>query len=108
MNRSRFVVGSLIAGFVGILVTTGTAQAAGVSRAAMLANSCAACHGPNGRGANRIPRIAGLDAKDIFETMKGFQTGEERSTVMDRHAKGYTDREIRLVAEYFAKLKNNK
>jgi sulfide dehydrogenase cytochrome subunit len=108
MNRSHLIVGSLIAGFAGMLVATGVAQAAGISRAAMLANSCAACHGPDGRGAKKIPKLKGLDAKDIIETMKGFQTGEEKSTVMDRHAKGYTDQEIKLMANYFAKFKKKK
>jgi sulfide dehydrogenase cytochrome subunit len=34
--------------------------------------------------------------------MESFRSGETESTVMGRQAKGYTDEEILLIAEYFA------
>jgi sulfide dehydrogenase cytochrome subunit len=37
--------------------------------------------------------------------MEEYRSGERASTVMARHAKGYTDDEILLIAEYFAKRK---
>ena len=36
--------------------------------------------------------------------MKEFRNGEKDSTVMKRIAKGYNDRDIRLIAGYFASL----
>ena len=39
-----------------------------------------------------------------MKTMKEFRNGERDSTVMERIAKGYNDRDIRLIAGYFASL----
>ena len=38
--------------------------------------------------------------------MNDFRSGNRPSTVMGRHAKGYTDEEISLIAEYFANPRN--
>lgn len=81
------------------------AAAAGVDRSELLASMCVTCHGPDGKGSKKVPKLKGLEVRDIVQSMKGFQTGEESSTIMDRHANGYTDAEIRLMAEYFSALK---
>ena len=73
-----------------------------VERAELLSSMCVTCHGPDGRGSKKIPKLKGLKVSDIVESMKGFKTGEESSTIMERHAKGYTDEEVKLMAEYFA------
>ncbi|NIV74220.1 MAG: c-type cytochrome [Gammaproteobacteria bacterium] len=88
---------------IGILASPAASiQAAEVSRAAMLATSCAGCHGPDGRSPGAIPSIAGKSPEFIEEALKEFRAGERPATVMDRHAKGYTDEEIELIAEFFS------
>ncbi|NIR28662.1 MAG: cytochrome C [Gammaproteobacteria bacterium] len=79
-----------------------TAGAGQVSRAAMLASSCAGCHGTDGASPGAIPSIAGKSATFIERALKEFRAGTRPATVMDRHAKGYTDEEIELIAEFFA------
>ena len=69
----------------------------------MLAHSCAACHGTMGKSPGAIPSINGKSASFIFQALKEFQTGSRPSTVMDRQAKGYSDRELRLIADFFSK-----
>lgn len=78
------------------------AHAAKVSRGAMLANSCAGCHGTGGKSPGSIPTIAGKSAQFIEQSLKDFRSGKVNSTLMGRHAKGYTDEEIKLIAEFFA------
>jgi len=56
-------------------------------------------------GARRIPKLSKLSKQDISESLHGFKSGEERSTIMGRHAEAYTDEEITLLAEYFANQK---
>lgn len=73
-----------------------------LSRAAMLSASCEGCHGTHGRSKGAIPPIAGKSAEYLCETMESFRAGEKEATVMDRHVKGYTEEEIRLIAEYFS------
>jgi sulfide dehydrogenase cytochrome subunit len=90
--------------FLAVLSNTSYASG-GVTRGAMLANSCSACHGTDGQGSGRIPRINGFSKKDMVEMMQDFRTGKEQVTIMNRHAKGYTDEEVSLIADYFAGLK---
>lgn len=71
-------------------------------RAKVLASNCTTCHGPNGIGSRKIPKLKGLNHQDIMESMRGFQNGEEKSTIMSRHAKGYSREELKLLADYFA------
>ncbi len=77
---------------------------AGVSRGALLASMCSTCHGTDGTGSKSIPQLAGIEADDLFETMKAFASGEEEATIMGRHAAGYTDDELKAIADYFANL----
>lgn len=79
--------------------------AAGVSRAEMLVHQCFACHGTNGIGSLKIPELNSLKKSDILESLNGFKSGSEKSTIMDRHAKAYTDEEIKLIADYIVSLK---
>ena len=73
-----------------------------VSRGAILSGSCAGCHGTDGHSPGAIPSIAGKPAEHLERAMKQFRSGQRPSTVMGRQAKGYTDEEIKLIAEYFA------
>lgn len=86
-----------------ILLPVSPAHAAEVSQGAMLANSCAGCHGTDGKSPGSIPSIAGKTAPFIEKSLKEFRDGSRPATVMGRHAKGYNDEEIRLIADFFAK-----
>ena len=79
--------------------------ASGISQGAMLSNSCSACHGTDGKSPGAIPSIHGKSAKFISQALTEFRSGVRASTVMGRHAKGYSDAEITLIADYFAGLK---
>ena len=87
---------------VAISVSLFSISTQAVERGELLSSMCVTCHGPDGKGSKEMPRLKGLDVSDIVESMKGFKTGEESSTIMGRHAKGYTDKEIQMMAEYFA------
>lgn len=74
-----------------------------LSRGAMLSASCEGCHGTRGRRPGAIPPLAGRPENYLRETMESFRTGERPATVMGRLVKGYSEEEIRLIAEYFAR-----
>lgn len=91
-----------------LLVSTGLALAPAahtdeLDRAALLSASCEGCHGTGGRSPGAIPAIAGKSADYLRETLESFRSGEKQATVMGRHANGYSEKEIREIAEYFAK-----
>lgn len=67
-----------------------------------LAASCAACHGTDGNAVGRMVVLAGQDREVLVEKLVGFRTGGKAATVMHQHAKGYSDAEIALIAEYFS------
>ncbi len=78
-------------------------MAADITPGMMLSHSCAACHGTQGKSPGAIPSINGKSVKFIFESLKAFKADTRPSTVMGRHAKGYTDEELQRIAEFFSK-----
>ena len=87
------------------LLLASPGQADDLSRGEMLSISCAGCHGTDGHSPGSIPDISDKSAEYIRTSMEEFRSGKRESTVMGRHAKGYTDEEILLIAEYFANQK---
>ena len=87
------------------LLLASPGQAGDLSRGEMLSVSCAGCHGTDGHSPGSIPDISDKSAEYIRASMEEFRSGKRESTVMGRQAKGYTDEEILLIAEYFAKRK---
>lgn len=87
------------------LLTINNTAIAEVTEGAMLSNSCSACHGTDGKSPGAIPSLYGKSASFISQSLKEFRAGSKPSTVMGRHAKGYSDKEIQLIADYFAGLK---
>ena len=73
-------------------------------RGQILALSCASCHGTDGKSVGIIPGFHGKSASYLKAALMEFKNDERYSTVMGRHAKGYTDEEIELIAEYFGSL----
>ncbi|MBS7543791.1 c-type cytochrome [Ancylobacter oerskovii] len=65
------------------------------------ATSCTGCH-PRTAGRGPIPSLNGRSSEQIVSQMTAFRSGERTSTVMTRIAKGFSDEEIRAIADYFA------
>lgn len=89
--------------FGSCLSVSNSSLAIEISQGMMLSNSCAACHGTLGKSPGAIPAINGKSASFIAQSLKEFKNGSRPSTVMGRHAKGYTDQEIQLIADFFSK-----
>ncbi|HYD81623.1 MAG TPA: c-type cytochrome [Paucimonas sp.] len=71
-----------------------------------LAANCANCHGTNGRTVNgTLPPLAGQPAGAIVAALKEFKAGTRQATIMHQLAKGYSDEQIALIADYFAAQK---
>jgi len=82
-------------------------EAAVDPRGQILAFSCASCHGTDGKSVSIIPSFYGKSPEYLEMALKDFKSGRRYSTVMMRHAKGYTDEEIRLIAEYYGTVWQN-
>ena len=67
-----------------------------------LAATCANCHGTNGNGRGDMKPLAGVPAVTIITMLTQYKNGTLPATVMHQIAKGYTDEQIKLVANYLA------
>jgi len=91
--------------FAAICATRPAVAAADSNYPRDLASGCANCHGTNGKSVGIVPPLAGLDRDYIVLQMQDFKRGRRPSTVMHQIAKGYSDEQIELMAEYFAAQK---
>ncbi len=89
------------------MLAAGNAALAGpeISRGAILASTCFTCHGTDGKSPGEMPSIYGVPAESLEKTLQDFKSGMRPATVMDRHAKGYNDEEIREIADNLSKVK---
>ncbi|WP_416897404.1 MAG: c-type cytochrome [Minwuia sp.] len=76
-----------------------------LNRGAVLALSCAGCHGTDGKSPSSMPALDGHDRVYLARTMKEFRSGERPSTVMGRIATGYSDDDIEALAAHFDRLR---
>ena len=91
----------LAAAFLGGgLALPASAQDANLGR--NLAATCVTCHG-NSAGSTGI--LDGRPKSQIVQTMKAFKSGARPATLMHQLAKGYTEQQVELIAEYFSKQK---
>jgi cytochrome c553 len=84
------------------IATSGITRADDAHLERNLAAACAACHGTDGLSAGGIASLAGMPRDALIRTMREVRTGKRPSTVMQQLAKGYTDRDVALIAAYFA------
>ena len=89
---------------IAVLGTASAAHAAPmVTPEQCLAATCFNCHGPHGVSRGAIPSLAGQPAAKLLDRLMAYKSGQLAGTVMPQIAKGYTDEQIKLVADYFAK-----
>ena len=81
-----------------------------VGRAALLASACSGCH-VSRRGdaamesgaAAGIPDLAGYSAQRLEALLQEYQRQSDGPSAMHRLARGYSDDELRLIANYLGR-----
>ena len=87
-----------------LAVTPLAAPAQDRTAARSLAATCANCHGTEGRSATtEVSPLAGVPKQELLDKLKAFRDGARPSTVMQQLAKGYSDQQLELVADYFSR-----
>ena len=96
----------LLATVFGAFAAAGSMQVQAADPSAkMMADTCAGCHGTDGASVGPAsPNLAGISAIYFTDTMLAFKSGDRKSTIMGRIAKGYTDEQIEAMGEHFAAL----
>jgi cytochrome c553 len=76
------------------------------ARGAVLAETCAGCHGVpgsyNAYPAYRVPKLGGQNADYLEIALQGYRRGTRGHATMQGQASSLTDQDIADVAEYFA------
>ncbi len=89
-----------------MVVIPSVSYSGAISNAEMSATTCFSCHGPEGKFVGgTIPPLAGYPASVMASQLIAFKNGTRQSTIMQRHVKGYSDDELKAIANYFGTLK---
>ncbi|MBD3767279.1 MAG: cytochrome C [Gammaproteobacteria bacterium] len=102
MLKLSLLTGGLLAASSLVATSVHAAEVSGE----MLAQTCSGCHGTFGKIKNSaFMPLAGMNANTFVNTMKEFASGARPSTLMSSLAKGFTDDELKRMADYFAAQK---
>lgn len=90
-----------------LLATAGPAlaQANHPHLARNLAATCANCHGTNGQAKGDMKPLAGVSADKTLALLADYRSGAQPATIMHQIVKGYTEPQLKLIADYFAAQK---
>lgn len=93
--------GAVVAAVAVLAAAAASAQTVPSPPGRLLASNCFQCHGTNGQGPG-FDRIGGKSANELYGEMKEFQAGKEGQGIMARHAMGYTDAQLRSLAQWLS------
>lgn len=102
MHHQLRVLAAQIAA-IALIAAGGLARGAEPQPGRLLASNCFQCHGTNGNPVGGFDRLAGKSASKIYEEMLEYQSGKEGAGIMTLHARGYSEQQLRLIAEFFSK-----
>jgi cytochrome subunit of sulfide dehydrogenase len=94
-----------IRSFIGIAVlcTVVPSSHAAPPAGQLLASQCAQCHGTNGNGPG-FDELAGKGANELYNELREMKNRVLIEGIMDRQARGYTDGQLRLIADFLSSL----
>jgi cytochrome c553 len=95
LKISMAIVGSLV-------WATFPAQAGDAAAGKAKSESCAQCHGEDGK---EDPAIAGMDEGNFTKAMKAYQSGERSHKKMQKAANALSDADIADLAAHYAGMK---
>ncbi len=115
-----------VTGFLALTILLHNTATAEQNNVTMLTDTCVACHGDQGNSVGpAIPNLSGMSPNYLMAAMLAYKYDDEDeleevidsdpdfedvevfprySTIMGRIAKGYTEEEIKLIADYFSEL----
>jgi sulfide dehydrogenase cytochrome subunit len=87
----------------GVLLLSVSASSAEPSTQ-VLANTCAVCHGTDGKSPGSIDKLYQMKTDEFVEEMMEFKYEPGKGRIMAPLARGLTDQQIRDLARSFATL----
>ena len=68
-----------------------------------LATACFTCHGTDGKSPGAIPSLHGKTTAYIEQKLKAFKADRQPVTLMNRIAKGYSNRQLEAIAKFLGR-----
>jgi cytochrome c553 len=91
-----------------LIASAAPAMAQDANLARNLAATCANCHGTNGNARGDMKQLAGVSSEKILAQLADFRSGAQPATIMHQIVKGYTEPQLKLIADWFAAQKPTK
>lgn len=92
---------------IALTLTAGGASAqqriATLDDTALAAQACNVCHGSQSYHSPTMPAIHGVDATLLYTALIELKTDKRPSTIMGRIARGYSDEQLKALADYLSK-----
>ena len=85
------------------LLVAAPTQAQTVADGRLLASGCFQCHGTAGLKGG-FGTLAGVGKQDMLNKLNDMRTKSARSSIMNPHARGYTNEQLSSIADYFSRL----
>jgi len=102
MSWKKFTFTAALATAAVLLIPASVSANEDISRAALLSYNCYTCHGMEGKSMSMMPALNKLTSEELKKKLLDFKAGKSDATVMTRHAKGYSDEDIQMIADYIA------
>jgi cytochrome subunit of sulfide dehydrogenase len=99
MKRTTVLLGMLAAAATTISLPAAAQSADG----RLLASGCFQCHGTDGVKGG-FGTLAGVEKKDMLDKLNDMRRKPARENIMNAHARGYTNEQLNLIADYFSRL----
>lgn len=107
MQKTLSTTAMILSGLFGMI--GGSVQAQDIQAQRLyhqaLAATCANCHGTNGVSVPdvTIPKINQLSESVMYERLMEYKSGKREGTIMPQLAKGYTEEQLKIVANVLGK-----
>lgn len=92
---------------VAMVLTAGSAVAqqriTTLDDTALAAQTCNVCHGNQSYISPTMPAIRGVDATTLYTALIELKTDKRPSTIMGRISRGYSDEQLKALADYLSK-----
>ncbi len=91
-----------------LIFTFSNAQGSNADDSRIWASQCFQCHGTNGYPVGDMDEIGGKDPNSLYEELIEMKYRGKTEGIMDLHARGYSDEQLRAIAEYISAQSESK
>lgn len=102
MNPNKLRLRALIGLPFALASSYAAAQTTEPPAGRLLASNCFQCHGYNGKSSIGFEQLTGHSSSEIYKELLEMRN-KVPPQMMDMHARGYSDAQIRLIADYLSK-----